>query len=259
VDTETHAERPGGPEVHVRPLDLDIEPISLVANLPATLVITPYLSCREIAGAHFGFARSFVQRDALPQLSQIAEMLLAEDANGDLSGRRAMIFGHSDLSGPDDLNKALAERRARAIHALFTHDAEAWEKLFSGSDDGPYWQERWDVWEAQHMLNALGVTGDSGLPLVENGARDKRLPVFGRATTRLARPNRRHYPLRSSSASTAGVSSSSPTQSAYHASRYQKNLSCQSGLRAPRTWGAASSTRSASARATPRAGARSSS
>ena len=142
------------------------EPVSLSSELPATLVITPYFRCREIPGAHFAFGRSFVLGAALDNLAGIAEELSADD------GRKGMIFGHTDLAGPEDLNKELSERRAKAIFALFTHDAAAWEELYTGTADGAHWKEKWDVEEAQHMLNALGVTDDAGHAIPENGVRN---------------------------------------------------------------------------------------
>ncbi len=142
------------------------QPVSLECTVPRTLVITPYFKCHEIPGAHFSFGRSFVKRDATETLAGIAEDLSADD------GRKGMVFGHTDLAGPDALNKELSERRAKAVFALFTHDADAWEELYSGTADGPNWKEKWDLEEAQHMMNALGVTDDAGHAVPENGVRD---------------------------------------------------------------------------------------
>jgi len=50
-------------------------------------------------------------------------------------GRQGMIFGHTDVSGEAPLNKELSERRAKAVYALLTHDADAWEELFMGGGD----------------------------------------------------------------------------------------------------------------------------
>src|SRR5262249_38369824 len=132
------------------------------------LVITPFFKCHEISGTHFEFGRSFVRSSGLEDLARIAEGLHGDD------GRKAMIFGHTDLSGSEELNKALSERRAKAIHALFRQDAGAWEELFSGTADGKQWQEKWGVKETQHMLNALGVTDDDGNPLTEDGVKGAR-------------------------------------------------------------------------------------
>ena len=157
------------PTVHVRELDDGLtESIALTAAEPATLVLTPFFRCHEVPGANFAFGRSFVRADALDTLALIAEALSADD-----DGRQGMIFGHTDLAGSEALNKELSERRAKAVHALFTHDADAWEELFSGTADGPNWKEKWDLEEAQHMLNALRVTDDAGNPINERGIRDE--------------------------------------------------------------------------------------
>ena len=38
---------------------------------------------------------------------------------------------------------------------------------------GKHWSEKWDIWEAQHMLNALKCGDAAGNPLVETSVRDK--------------------------------------------------------------------------------------
>ena len=158
-----------GGKIVVREIGEEVtEPIGLECEAPTTLVIKPHFRCHEVRGAHFDFGRSFVKRDAIQDLAGIAEELSVDD------GRKGMIFGHTDLSGEAPLNKELSERRAKAVYALLTHDADAWEALFSGTADGKHWQEKWDVEEAQHMLNALGVTDDEGEALDEDGVRGER-------------------------------------------------------------------------------------
>ena len=155
-----------GEAVTVRELVAPIDPVSVEANVPATLVLTPFFQCHEVAGTHFQFGRSFVRSDAFELLARIAEALSADD------GRKALILGHTDLAGTDALNKELSERRAHALFALFTHDGNAWETLFSGTDDGPNWKEKWDLEEAQHMLNTLTCGDDKEAPINERGIRD---------------------------------------------------------------------------------------
>ncbi|HXN30320.1 MAG TPA: OmpA family protein, partial [Polyangiaceae bacterium] len=156
---------PRGDNVVVRALDAALDPVSLRAETPATLVLTPFFQCNEIPGSHFEFGRSFVRSDALDVLAGIAEQL-----TGDAT-LKAMIFGHTDRAGSEALNKELSERRGKALYALFTQDSGAWEELFSGTADGANWKEKWDVEEVQHMLNALGVTDDDGNALDEDGLR----------------------------------------------------------------------------------------
>lgn len=155
------------PDIVFRELgDTVTDAVSLENETEATLVITPYFKCHEIPGAHFAFGRSFVLAEAIDNLAAIAEDLSADN------GRKGMIFGHTDLSGPEALNKELSERRAKAVFALFTQDTKAWDELWNGTADGGNWQEKWDLEEAQHMLNALHVTDDNGQPINEKGVRD---------------------------------------------------------------------------------------
>ena len=135
------------------------------AALEHTVVVKPYFKCREVS--HFAFGRSFVTRDALKELAEAVQELQRRD------DRKALIFGHTDLAGTDAVNKALSERRAKAIHALFVHDAGAWEELCSGSADSDDWQERWGVLEAQHMLNTIGITDGAGAAVPETGVADR--------------------------------------------------------------------------------------
>lgn len=162
------AKLPTGPAVFVREIGLSIDPVGLDAEVPATVVIQPYFRCREVPGAHFEFGRSFVRRNAIPVLADIAEDLHGEPI------RRGMIFAHTDKAGGDALNKELSERRARAVLALLTHDAAAWEELWTNQWSGGNWSELWGTRELQHLLTALHVPTEDGLPLVENGIADHR-------------------------------------------------------------------------------------
>jgi outer membrane protein OmpA-like peptidoglycan-associated protein len=160
------AKIPSGQAVFTRELTTTVEAVAIENEVPATIVITPFFRCNEIAGAHFDFGRSFVRRDAVGPLASIAEDLEGEPI------RKAMIFTHTDKSGSDALNKELSERRAKAIHALFTHDAGAWEDLFTNKWSGGNWSEQWGTKEVQHMLNAVHCGDDAGAALTENGVRD---------------------------------------------------------------------------------------
>ena len=157
---------PTGDRVVARELGDPFETTSLEAEKPATLVLLPYFKCNEIAGTCFAFGRSFPRSDALQALAAIAQALSNDD------GRKGMIFGHTDISGSEALDKELSERRARAIYALLTHDSAAWEELYSGSADGSSWKEKWDLEELQHILTSLGVTDDGGATPAENGLLD---------------------------------------------------------------------------------------
>jgi outer membrane protein OmpA-like peptidoglycan-associated protein len=152
--------------------------VTLDSETPRTLVLTPYFRCSEIPGAHFAFGRSFVLRAGLETLAGIAEEIIGEE------DRKAMVFGHTDKSGPAQLNKELSERRAKAIYALFAQDDAAWEELWMGSKDGPNWKEKWGPYETKHMLNTLGVCDRDDNPLAENDLLDQ---AYGQAVKRFQR------------------------------------------------------------------------
>jgi len=173
---------PKGPDVHVEPIDRSTTSLSLETEKQATLAVTPLFRCNELHGVHFAFGRSFVLESGLDPLSVMAAAIL-EDEN-----RRAMIFGHTDTSGSEALNKELSERRARVVLMLLTHDAGAWEQLWMGTADGPSFKEQWGAKEAQHLLNAIGVLDDEGETLVEDGA------IGSRTKQALRRFQRGDYP-----------------------------------------------------------------
>ena len=154
-----------GAPVYVEALDDHFDPIRLVHNEPATVVITPRFACREVEASTFDFARTFPKRSCLQRLAEIAEELQQDDS------QKCMIYGHTDKSGSDELNKRLSERRARVIFALLTHDAALWKGMWTGqnSDDGPYWFEAWGTLQLQHMLNSLNCFDDNGVELDEDG------------------------------------------------------------------------------------------
>lgn len=154
---------PSAAALVLRELADTVDAVALENEVPLTVVITPYFRCREVSGAHFEFGRSFVRKDALQTLSEMVEDLQGQPI------RKGMIFAHTDKVGPEALNKELSERRAKALFALFTQDHGAWEDLFMNKFSGGNWSEKWGTGEVQHMLGALLVTDDGGLPLDEDG------------------------------------------------------------------------------------------
>lgn len=153
---------PTGDNVHVAQIDAAAKvDLSLEIEKVTTLAITPLFRCSELSGVHFAFERSFVLQSGLGTLSVMAAAILEDDS------RRGMIFGHTDTSGSEALNKELSERRAKVIHAILTHDSDAWESLWTGTADGPNFREQWGIKEAQHLLNAFEITDDDGVALVE--------------------------------------------------------------------------------------------
>lgn len=155
---------PSGPKVYRREFDSQaVIDVSLQTEDPAILVIMPYYACAEVPGVHFEFGRSYVLSSGIQALSSLSKNLQGTDS------RKAILFGHSDRSGSELLNKKLSERRAKSVHALLTHDAQAWNENWTATKDTDPWYEWWGNREAQNMLNALGCGDDDDQPLVEDG------------------------------------------------------------------------------------------
>ncbi len=106
---------------------------------------------------HFKFDSAFVEpcmREVLARVSQFA------DDNPD---QKIIVLGHTDLTGPDDYNQALSERRARAVFASITFGTtpalrsaaiEDWDNLRKGPTRGGL-NDRWGTREYQYMLQDL--------------------------------------------------------------------------------------------------------
>ncbi|HET6582919.1 MAG TPA: OmpA family protein [Nannocystaceae bacterium] len=156
---ESTAEAP----VVIEVLDEHFDPVRLTREIETTLVVMPRFACREIAATTFDFGRSFFRREGIAPLAAIAEELHQDD------GQLAWIFGHTDMSGSDKLNKRLSERRAEVIFAVLTHDFARWDALWNGEPKGSPWSERWGTREVQHMLNTLSCGDDAGKGLDEDG------------------------------------------------------------------------------------------
>jgi hypothetical protein len=58
-----------------------------------------------------------------------------------------MVYGHADPTGGEQYNKDLSERRARAVAAVLTHDARAFEEIYK--------KESWGTHGVQVCLNAV--------------------------------------------------------------------------------------------------------
>lgn len=172
---------PDAPVVLER-LDDHFDPVRLARELETTLVILPRFACREIAASTFDFGRSFVRREGILAMANIAEELQQED------GQLGWIFGHTDMAGPELVNKRLSERRAKAIFAVFTHDFAKWDEMWRGTVNESPWSERWGTREMQHMLNTLRCPDDAGDPLGEDGN------LGGKTQQAIRRFKRKDYP-----------------------------------------------------------------
>jgi hypothetical protein len=104
------------------------------------------IACWRIDELRFEFDSSFVLPHAAAELKHLA--LLWDSCQGPPMS----VFGHADPVGDDEYNKALSGRRARALHAVLTRKADAWEELYSS----PHGGDRWGVRSVQTMLLALG-------------------------------------------------------------------------------------------------------
>ncbi|MEZ0227168.1 MAG: peptidoglycan-binding protein, partial [Planctomycetota bacterium] len=115
----------------------------------------PEVTCSDVEGPHFDFDRSFVRPEGIDSLAAVHQKLADPK-------KRGMIFGHTDTVGTEEYNKLLSERRARAVLAALTHDADGWEKLQQ--------QESWGLKPTQTMLNVLlSQPGELAEPLDPDG------------------------------------------------------------------------------------------
>lgn len=127
---------------------------------------------------HFWFDKAFIEPCLRPVLREIAEY-----ARGH-SDEKMLILGHTDLTGSDDYNNSLGDRRARSVYAYLTYgnhktvSLAEWQELRKPRTPGtlPSVNDTWDVREYQHMLQALGlyrgtIDEDKG-PMTRQAIRD---------------------------------------------------------------------------------------
>ena len=99
------------------------------------------MACLNLGDVLFEFDSSVVLDEAGRILSQLPALRASRpSANGDLP--LVSIFGHADPTGDEVYNKALAGRRAKAVFALLTHDAAAWDELFRQPFGGDDWSKK---------------------------------------------------------------------------------------------------------------------
>lgn len=94
----------------------------------------------------FATGKSFLhpgQAAALKDLCAGIETWLDTNPDGKLG-----VFGHADAVGQEEPNKALAERRAKSVHAFLMKDPEAWSDLET--------KEKWGFDSVQDLLRHLG-------------------------------------------------------------------------------------------------------
>lgn len=145
------------------------------AQVPITLQAGP--STAKVFLVHFRFDKAFVE----PCMREILRRVVAfSNAN---PGDRIVIAGHTDRVGAANYNQSLSERRARAVFAFLTFGSRReaslrdWNELRAGRQGNPLptLADRWDLRQAQHMLQDLNfypgtVDGQDG-PLTQDAIR----------------------------------------------------------------------------------------
>lgn len=154
-----------------------------------TITLRPGATIAKAFIIHFRFDRAFVEpcmREVLQQVSRHAE---------DHPDEKILVVGHTDLTGSDDYNQSLSERRARAVFTTMTFATsdvlrnaaiEDWDNLRKGPPRAGL-NDGWGTREYQYMLQDLehyvgNIDEDHGpktSQAVRNFQRDKGLPQTG--------------------------------------------------------------------------------
>jgi hypothetical protein len=116
------------------------------------------IACWRIGDIRFHFDSSFVVAEARGEFQALSRLI--KDNTRQLKPPPLSVFGHTDPTGNDEYNKALAGRRAVAIYAALTRRTEIWEDLFSNTGkfahDAP--GDQWGDAAVGAMRSALGRT-----------------------------------------------------------------------------------------------------
>ena len=112
----------------------------------------------EVFVIHFHFDSAFIEPCMRAVLRQVAAFA------GSNANKKLVILGNTDLSGSDQYNQSLSERRARAALAYLTFGRDraaaiqGWDALRRARPAGvlPSINDTWDVREYQHILQDLG-------------------------------------------------------------------------------------------------------
>jgi hypothetical protein len=103
------------------------------------------IDCWRLDAPGFAFDSSVVAPSFKGELTALGKKVAKRQ------GCPAVLFGHCDPAGDDDLNKTLGDRRAIAIYALLTRQPDLWAKLYDQPEVGDTWGTR----ALQTMLNSL--------------------------------------------------------------------------------------------------------
>ncbi len=120
---------------------------SLSTDQLNTLRFSPNpIACWSLFDNRFEFDSSFVKPAAKLEFSHLTK-LKAKHRGAPLS-----VFGHADTTGPDDYNKHLSGRRAKAVYGALIRDIDGWQELYNA----PFGGDAWGTKSDQQMLLALG-------------------------------------------------------------------------------------------------------
>jgi outer membrane protein OmpA-like peptidoglycan-associated protein len=104
---------------------------------------------------HYWFDRAFIEPCLRSVLRDVADYALAHPQE------KILIVGHTDLTGGDQYNQALSERRARGVFAYLTAGREGatslaeWNALRHSGAAEVRLEDNWSVREYQHLLSGL--------------------------------------------------------------------------------------------------------
>ena len=112
-------------------------------------------ACWSLGDVRFEFESSFIKPEVAEETPLLAQLLEKHTHAGVRPA--PCIFGHADPVGDDDFNKELSGRRASAVYALLTRDADRWEHLFSHPFAGDHWGQA----AIHRMLAAVGPAAEA--------------------------------------------------------------------------------------------------
>lgn len=150
----------------------------LEGQCPVAVVTLRPASVGNAYVVHYRFDKAFVEPCMRHVLAEVAGRVSSGASN-----EKALIVGHTDLTGSDEYNQSLSERRARSVFAFLTYGIDSaaavneWDELRKTRTVGsPTMNDTWGARQYQYMLQDLGfysanVDGDHG-PATSAGVRD---------------------------------------------------------------------------------------
>lgn len=125
-------------------------------TVKVTITLTPGPAIAKKFVIHFWFDKGFIEpclREVAAQVARYASEHPSE---------KLVLVGHTDLTGGDDYNQSLSERRGRSVYAMLTFGRDRatavseWNELRKGQLGGlPTIHDTWKTREYQFMLQDL--------------------------------------------------------------------------------------------------------